>query len=445
VRIAIVGSGYVGLVTGACLADRGHAVVCTDVDPQRVALVQRGRAPFHEPGLAPLLQRHAGRRLQATVEIERAVTESDLVFICVGTPLAGDRIDLTAVQAAARRIGVGLRRVSWYQAVVVKSTVVPGTTEEVVGPILEATSGKKPGPDFGLGVNPEFLTEGEAVHDFFFPDRLVLGGVDERTIALLDDVYASFNTVPRIRTNPRTAEMIKYASNALLATSISFANEIANLCAALGGIDVADVMRGVHLSRYLTLPGGPAGDIPASIASFLWAGCGFGGSCLPKDLKAICTHGRLRGVPMQLLEAVLAVNAGQPVQLLRLLRKHHDPLSGTRVTVLGLSFRPNTDDLRESPAIPVIRSLLTEGALVTAYDPAAMPNAARLFAGESVAFADSLQQAVTKADAIIIVTCWPEFSRLPTLLQDVEPQPVVIDGRRMLDPDSVARYEGIGR
>jgi UDPglucose 6-dehydrogenase/GDP-mannose 6-dehydrogenase len=445
VKIAIVGTGYVGLVTGACLADRGHQVVCADADPDKVRLLKQGTSPFYERGLDSLLRRHLGRRLSVTLDVESAAAGSDVTFICVGTPLNGDEIDLSAVREAAARVGRGLARDSAYQAVIVKSTVVPGTTEDVVGPILERESGRRAGQDFGLGANPEFLTEGQAVDDFLHPDRLVLGGIDRRTIATLEAVYRSFTGIPVLRTNPRTAETIKYASNAFLATCISFANEVASLCAAIGDVDIVEVMQGLHASRYLTLETGPQARAVAPITTFLWAGCGFGGSCLPKDVRALTTHGRRLGVPMPLLDAVLDVNARQPARLLDLLRKHYPSLAGVRVAVLGLAFRPDTDDIRESPALPLIRTLLAEGAQVTAYDPVAMPNAARDLAGQPVTFADDLATALRAADAVLIVTRWSEFAQVPSLLRHLHPQPLVVDGRRMIDPRSVSRYEGIGR
>ena len=235
--------------------------------------------------------------------------DSDLTLIAVGTPFDGKSIDLTAVLRATRQIGAALKSKQAYHVVVVKSTVVPGTTDRVVLPALEEASGKQAGVDFGVAMNPEFLSEGEAVHDFMFPDRLVLGGIDERTIETLDRLYEMYSEVPRLRTNTRTAEMIKYASNALLATLISFSNEIANLGAALGGIDAVDVMRGVHLSQYFR--GRKADGLPP-ITAFLAAGCGFGGSCLPKDVSALIAHGRSSGNPMPLLEAVIQLNRDQP-------------------------------------------------------------------------------------------------------------------------------------
>lgn len=442
-RVAVVGTGYVGLVTGACLADKGHEVVCLDVDEKRVRAVNEARAPIYEAGLDALLERTVGTTLRASTELVPEVREADLSLIAVGTPFDGREIDLSYVREAAQQIGAALAQRDAYHVVVVKSTVVPGTTDTFVRGIVEESSGKRAGDGFGLGMNPEFLTEGQAVADFMNPDRLVLGGIDERTVDVLEELYAGFPDVPRIRTTPRTAEMIKYASNALLATAISFANELANLCTALGGVDVADVMRGLHAGQYLTPVATGPGPITAPLASFLEAGCGFGGSCLPKDVSALVAHGERAGVDMPLLRAVLATNAGRAAVLLRHLRRQLPELRGARVTVLGLAFKPDTDDVRESPAIPVIEALLAEGAAVTVHDPAALGALERLFGGR-VSGAAQLEDAIENADAIVIVTRWREYERLPALLAGLENPPPVVDGRRMLDKTSVPRYDGIG-
>jgi UDPglucose 6-dehydrogenase len=444
-KVAIVGTGYVGLVSGACLAEKGHDVVCVDTDAAKVEQITRGIAPFREPGLDDLLRKHVARGLHATTDLRAAVNDSELTLIAVGTPFDGKAIDLSFIREAAGQIGRALRGRASRHTVVVKSTVVPGTTTGVVLPILEAASGMKAGRDFGLGMNPEFLTEGEAVGDFMTPDRLVLGGIDPASIAVQDELYAGFPGVPVIRTNPTTAEMIKYASNCLLANLISFSNELGNLCAAQGGVDIADVMRAVHASRYLTPIAADGTPAPAPINAFLWAGCGFGGSCLPKDTAALRAHGEAAGLNMRILDAILRINDEQPRRIRPLLQKHFHSLRGVRVTILGLAFRPDTDDLRHSPAIPIINDLLEAGSDLTAYDPQAMDGARRFFSDDRVRYAPTLADAVRHAQAAVIVTRWKEFKRLPDLLRELNPSAVVVDGRRMLDPDSVATYEGIGR
>jgi UDPglucose 6-dehydrogenase/GDP-mannose 6-dehydrogenase len=442
-KISIIGAGYVGLVSGACLADDGHEVICVDVDPGKVEMINSGRSPIHEDGLPELLRRNAGQRLRASGDLATAVAASDLTFIAVGTPASGGKIDLRFVEAAAREIGAALRGKTGYHTVIVKSTVIPGTTEGLVRTTLERASGRPVGSELGLGMNPEFLTEGTAVADFSEPDRLVLGGVDARTREVLESLYAGFDpAVPRILTNPTTAEMIKYASNAVLATMISFSNEIARLCTAVGGVDAIDVMRGVHQASYFTTRRG-AERIPARITSFLEPGCGFGGSCLPKDVTALIGQGRENGLELKLLEAVLDINRGQPDEIMRLIGRHLSSLRDVPVAVLGLAFKPDTDDVRESPAFPVIRKLKQQGARVTAFDPVARPTDREDLA--DVTLAASFREAISDAQVVVLITRWAEFSELHSVLEALGRRPLVIDGRRALQPEAFSYYEGIGR
>jgi UDPglucose 6-dehydrogenase len=443
-RVSIVGAGYVGLVTGACLAEQGHEVVCVDVDRTKVDRITAGSTPIYEPGLETLLTRNAGAKLRATTDLADAVTRTDLTLIAVGTPSSNGGIDLQAVVSATRAIGSALADKHGYHVVAVKSTVVPGTTDEVVLPLLEEASGKRAGAEFGVGVNPEFLTEGQAVADFMASDRLVLGGIDDRTHAVLEELYTGFApSVPRLRIDTRTAEMIKYASNALLATMISFANEVGNLCAAVGDVDVVDVMQGVHLSHYLS-PFAPDGTrIRAPITSYLEAGCGFGGSCLPKDVKALIAEGERRGQPMRLLRAVLDTNAEQPERLVQLVETAVEDLEGRRVTVLGLAFKPDTDDVRETPAIPIVQRLVARRARVTIHDPVVRSLPEQL-AGLDVVLSDDLELALRDADAVVLVTRWDQYLEVPALLADLNPTVPFIDGRRLLEKERISNYVGIG-
>ena len=340
-----------------------------------MAALSRGRAAHLRARARAAAQAQPRDRLRATTDLAAAVAGSELTFICVGTPSRPDgSIDVSFVQQAAEQIGAALAATAGFHAVVVKSTVVPGTSDQVVRPACERTSGKRAGVDFGIGVNPEFLTEGQAVDDFLRPDRIVIGG-DGRTVAALRELYAGFEGVPVVQTNAPTAEMIKYASNAMLATAISFANEIANLGSAIGGIDAVEVMRGVHLSRYLTTPLSDGTTVTAPLSSFYEAGCGYGGSCLPKDVAALAARGRQVGSPLPLLEAVADINDRQPARLVDLLGQELGPLPGRRITVLGLAFKPDTDDLRSSPSFPVLRLLRELGAEITVHDPVVGPEA----------------------------------------------------------------------
>ncbi len=443
-KVSVVGTGYVGLVTGVCLAEKGHTVTCVDIDRTKVDKINKGIPPIYEIGLDQLLKKNLGKNLKATTNLHEAVADSGLTFIAVGTPFDGKKIDLTAVEKVTVEIGRCLRDKKTYHVVVVKSTVVPGTTDSMIAPLLERASGKRAGVDFGVGMNPEFLTEGQAIQDFMNPDRIVIGGIDTRSTDVLDQLYSGFNEVMKIRTNTRTAEMIKYTSNALLATMISFSNEIANLCSTLGNIDAVDVMNGVHASYYLSVPLEDKGHMKAPISSFLYAGCGFGGSCLPKDVNALIAHGQQNGKPMQLLQAVMKTNEEQPGQTIAILRKHFPDIAGLRIGILGLAFKPDTDDMRESPAIPIIHSLLALKASIKAYDPVAMPEARRVLAHEAVEYVSTLRECLEGVDVIILVTSWKEFENVPQLLKNIHSQPLVIDGRRQLDKHAITRYAGIG-
>jgi len=444
-KVSIVGTGYVGLVTGACLAEKGHTVTCVDVDEEKVHQINNGHAPFFENGLDELLQKNVPHALQCTTNLENAVVNSDITLIAVGTPFNGQTIDLADIERASREIGTALARKQGYHVVVVKSTVVPGTTEEVVLPILEEVSGKKAGNEFGVGMNPEFLREGEAVSDSMYPDRIVIGGIDQKTTEVLNDLYCGFPKVDRLRTNTKTAEMIKYASNSFLATTISFSNEIGNLCATLGGIDVVDVMKGVHLDKRLSPILANEERIVPSLVSYLEAGCGFGGSCFPKDVMALSAHGTKAGNQMKILQAVLEVNKEQPQKILSLIEKHYPDLEGVSVAVLGIAFKPGTDDMRETPAIPVIQGLLSKGAKVKAYDPVVGIKALKLFSHTKFSVSERLVDVIQgDIQVIVVLTRWDEFLQIPQLLSGKDPQPVVIDGRRMLNKQNIAKYEGVG-
>jgi UDP-glucose 6-dehydrogenase len=359
-RVAIVGMGYVGLVTGACLAEKGHQVTCIELDEEKVRAVAGGKAPIYEEGIEGLLARNLGERFRATSDLSQAVGDAEVTMIAVGTPFDGTQIDLCAVRSAAQSVG-------------------------------EAIRGRDDFPD-----------------------------------------------VPRIHTSVTAAETIKYASNALLATMISFSNEFADLCSAVGDVDVVDVMRGLHSSMYLTVDGERA-----PITSFLEAGCGYGGSCLPKDVKALIAHGALHGVPMQILQATDAVNARRPDEVVAILERHFSPLEGKAVTVLGLAFKPDTDDVRESPAVPIVQRLLAAGAAVRVHDPLvrSLPEA---LAGTPVELEPDLEAALGRTDAVVLVTRWRQYDDLPEVLARLDPQPLLVDGRRVIDPERVERYDGIG-
>lgn len=448
-KICVVGTGYVGLVSGACLAHLGHEVACVDVDPAKVESINKGVSPIFEQGLDEILNRNVGTRLRATTSLRDAFLDADVALICVGTPFDGSRIDLQYVLNVATQLGELLRERSSYCVIAVKSTVIPGTTDGAVRERLELASGKRAGEDFGLGMNPEFLAEGVAVRDFMEPDRIVLGGIDERSVETLARLYERFESTPIVRTDPRTAETIKYASNALLATLISFSNELSRYCEAVGGVDVADVLPGVHLMKHLTYRSASGKPVAVSASSFLWSGCGFGGSCFPKDVKALLAHARQHGLDSPLLGAVMKVNETQPTRMIELLRHAVPKLEGLRVTVLGLAFKPGTDDVRESPALRIVADLVARGAAVTCHDPIAIENAKSALVErgvplEAIRFERDLSAAVSDAEAVLLVTSWPQYQEVPVLLEEAVRRPLLVDGRRYLKRTTYPRYVGIG-
>lgn len=443
-RISIIGTGYVGLVSGACFAEIGHEVTCVDHNSEKVEKINASECPIYEDKLDQLLTKHTGKRLIATTNLFDAVINSDLSIIAVGTPFDGNNIDLQYIRLVSEQIGKALKKKSSYHLVVVKSTVVPGTTDDVVLPILTKHSGKKAGSDFGVGMNPEFLREGSAINDFMYPDRIVVGGIDEQSRNKLAEVYKYFKNVDKIQTSNKTAEMIKYTSNSLLATLISFSNEIGNLCASLGNVDALEVMRAVHLDKRISPILDNGERVSPGIVNYLEAGCGFGGSCFPKDVKALIAHGIHVGEPMRVLKSVVAVNKDQPTQVIDRLKKHFPNVKDVKVAVMGLAFKPGTDDMRESPSIPVIELLIKEKAHVSAYDPVACHEAIKIFGSKDIHYSHTVEDAINEADAIIIMTRWQEFSCIPDILKANNLSPLVVDGRRMLPRDFVTKYEGIG-
>ena len=443
-KISIIGSGYLGLVSGVCLASKGHQVCCVDLDQNKVDRINRGESPIYEEGLEDLLQAVIGKQFSASTDLRSSVLGSEVTMIAVGTPYDGEQIDLQYVSLAAQEIGDALKEKEDYHTVIVNSTVVPGTTESLVIPILEDHSGKKAGEDFGAGMTPEFLKEGEAVEDFMYPDRLVYGGIDEKSLSTMELIYADFHDADIIKTNPRTAEMIKYTANSFLATMISFSNEMGNVCAEIGGVDAVDVFQGVHLDKRIS-PILKNGDrVIPDIVWYLGAGCGFGGSCLPKDVSALIKYGKDLGQDLKLLNSVIQTNQQQPLQMLRLLKKEFPDLAELNVSVLGLAFKPGTDDVRESASLVVIEELLKEGCQVTVFDPQAMEKGREALSGKLVLFANSLEEVVEGADAVLLMTAWPEFKEIPKILQKSSPSPLFIDGRRFIPKSNVIKYRGIG-
>jgi len=430
-NVTVIGTGYVGLVTGACLADAGNTVFCLDVDENKIARLQKGEIPIFEPGLEPVVKRNreAGR-LRFSTDVAASVAHGELQLIAVGTPPGEDgSADLQHVLAAARTIG---RHMQGYKVVVTKSTVPVGTADKVKQAIIQELKKRGTGSDFTVVANPEFLKEGAAVEDFMRPDRIIIGSDDTRAVALLRQLYAPFqrNRERVIVMGVRSAELTKYAANSMLASRISFMNEVANLAEAIGA-DIEEVRRGI-------------GSDPRIGYQFLYAGAGFGGSCFPKDVKALQRSADEAGHPLRLLAAVEAVNEAQKHVLAEKIRKHFGSLSGKTIALWGLAFKANTDDMREAPSLSLIDDLTRGGASVQAYDPAAGHDARKLFEKDgNVKIVDSAIDALEGADALAIVTEWQEF-RSPdfAVIRQKLKTPAIFDGRNLYDPAAV-RAQGL--
>ena len=431
-KIAVIGTGYVGLVAGACFAETGHQVICVDRDSAKIRTLNRGKVPIFEPGLEEIVRRNRQRRrLAFTTRLPDAVRKSEVVFIAVGTPTGEDgSADLQYVLAAAGEIA---RAMNGYKVVVDKSTVPAGTAE-----LVEETIAARTKHPFSVVSNPEFLKEGAAVEDFLRPDRVVIGAKDERAAELMRELYRPFTRTgaPIMVMDPVSAELCKYAANAMLATRISFMNEFANVCEAFGG-DVDQVRRAMGADKRI----GPA---------FLFPGCGYGGSCFPKDVRAVIQFAGRRKYRFRILEAVERVNEAQKVRLLsRVDRLVGRNLKGRTIAVWGLAFKPRTDDMREAPSIPIINGLLKRGAKVRAFDPEAAETARQVF-GRRITYAADAYDALRRADALLVVTEWNEF-REPDFdrMKDVMKTPLVIDGRNIYEPDRMRElgftYTSIGR
>ena len=438
-KITVIGTGYVGLVSGTCMAEVGNDVLCLDIDPAKIKILEEGGIPIHELGLLEMVRRnvYAGR-LKFTTNIKEAVEFGDVQFIAVGTPPDEDgSADLQYVLAAARNIG---KYMTHYKVIVDKSTVPVGTADKVKAAIAEELASRKEDIAYSVVSNPEFLKEGAAVEDFMRPDRIVIGAEDDASKDIMRTLYAPFQRKHErlVIMDVRSAELTKYAANAMLATRISFMNELANLAEILGA-DIESVRKGI-------------GSDPRIGYDFLYSGCGYGGSCFPKDVKALISTGSNNGYDLKVLNAVEAANDLQKQVLTQKIKKHFGAnLAGKHFAVWGLAFKPNTDDMREATSRVLINDLLEAGATVAAYDPVAMPEAKRIFNGvPGLSFAETPINALSNADALVIVTEWkefrsPDFSQLKQKLKEK----IIFDGRNLFDPQALKNagivYQSIGR
>jgi UDPglucose 6-dehydrogenase len=419
-RISVAGTGYVGLCTAVCFADNGYQAIASSHDKEKVTMINEGIPPFYEPQLEEILRRTVeSGGLRAVHGREEAVLNSDITFITVGTPSRPDgSVDLSFIEQSAIEIGNALKRKEEYHLVVTKSTIVPGTTQNLVKPAVEKHSGRKVGEGFGLCMSPEFLREGTAIYDTLKPDRVVIGEYDERSGDILEDLLRGFHgpEVPILRMNLASAEMVKYANNCMLATKISFINEIANICENIEEVDVVNIARGIGLDHRI----GP---------HFLRAGAGWGGSCFPKDVKALIAFSRDTGYEPEILDAVVKVNQRQAEHMIEIAKRKIGTLKGKKIAILGLSFKPDTDDMREAPSIKIIKRLLEEGANVSAYDPKASENARRIL-GDRIEYCTSTKECTKGADCCLLVTEWQVFKKLkPEFFKKNMATPILIDGR----------------
>ena len=431
-HIAVIGTGYVGLVTGACFAEFGVDVTCVDIDSTKIARLIAGEMPIYEPGLEQLVTKNVqSGRLRFTTDLKQAVEQALVVFLAVGTPPKGDGSpDLSFVEAAARSVA---EHMNGYKVIVTKSTVPIGTGEYLRKLIRQHL---KSSLSFGIVSNPEFLREGAAINDFMRPDRVVVGSSDDEAVAIMRDLYRPLYLieVPFVVTSLEAAELTKYAANAFLATKISFINEIANLCESIG-CDVHDVARAIGMDRRIG-------------SKFLHPGPGFGGSCFPKDTQALASVARQFGRDSMIVDAVIEVNRRQRLAMIPKIEELLGDLKGKTVAILGLAFKPETDDMREAPAIDIISGLLERGATVRAYDPVAMTEAAKVL--PEVSFAPDEYEAVTDADALVFVTEWNQFRALDMeRVRDLMKSPRIADLRNIYDPADMRalgfEYVGVGR
>lgn len=441
-RIAILGTGYVGLVAAAVFAERGFSVLTSTQNNQKVDTINDGKSPFFEEGLEPIIEKTVKDGLLKAVHgREEAVLNSDICFIAVGTPsLMSGEADLNLIKGTAVDIGKALRNKDEYTLVIARSTIVPGTTRNVIIPLLEEHSGKKAGVDFGVCMSPEFLRQGAAVEDTRSPDSVVVGELDERSGEVLESfcnqLYAG-QDIPVLRMNMESAEMVKYGRNTFLAMNISYINEMARIAESIPGIDIYEVVNGVGADWRIN---------PA----FLNAGAGYGGSCFPKDVKALISFAQLRDIEPAILETVEEVNLQQASHIVHLAKQEIGDLKGKRIALLGLAFKPGTDDMREAPSIKVANHLFSQEAEIIAFDPKAIPNAKENFIRDTIkiSYAESVQECLRDADCCIVLTEWPEFRELTAdVFNENMKRSVIIDGRRIFDKDfreQVEIYRGIG-
>jgi len=443
--VSILGTGFIGLCSAACFADKEIKVLASTHNEKKASLINEGKAPFFETGLQEIMddiKKNKPELLQCLTDPVKAILETDISMITQGTPMREDKsIDLSFIESTAREIGEALKTKNKYHLVVVRSTVVPGTTRNLVSKIIEQVSGKRPGRDYGLCMQPEFLAEGRSIEDTLHPDRIVIGEFDEKSGAMLQEFYEYFygdhlKICPILRMNLESAELVKYGNNCLLSTKISYANEFANLAELVPNVDISQVMKGVGLDYRLN-------------PKFLRAGVGFGGSCFHKDVNAIKAWSKSKGYTSRLLEAVLAINDDQAIHIVDIAEELAGKLVGKKVTLLGLAFKPGTDDMREAASIRVVKELRKRGVSdIIGYDPKALKTAEEEI-GDKIKYADSIEEALKNSECTLLITEWDDFAKLtPEDFKKHMKTPNLIDGRRLYDYDlfnNALPFRAIGR
>jgi UDPglucose 6-dehydrogenase len=444
-RVSILGTGFIGLCSAACFADKDIKVLASTHNEKKAKLINDGKAPFYEADLQEMMDDIKIRKhelLQCLLDPIKAILETDISMITQGTPMREDKsIDLGYIESTAREIGEALKQKDSYHLVVVRSTVVPGTTRNLVGKIITEVSGKTPGKDFGLCMQPEFLAEGRSIEDTLRPDRIVIGAIDDRSGEMLEEFYKYFygdhlQKCPLLRMNLESAELVKYGNNCLLSTKISYANEFANFAQLVPNVDIVQVMKGVGLDYRIN-------------DRFLGAGVGFGGSCFHKDVNAIKAWSKSKGYTSRLLEAVLGINDDQAIKIVDMAEQLAGKLAGKKVTLLGLAFKPGTDDMREAASIRVVNELRKRGITdIVGYDPKAIKTA-EVEMGDKIKYAQSVEDALKDSECVILITEWDEFKKLtPDDFKKHMKTPCLVDGRRLYDYDIFNKalpFRAIGR
>jgi len=443
--VSILGTGFIGLCTAATLAQKDIKVIASTHNEKKAKMINEGIAPFFEENLEDIMKEVKGKNpelLTCILDPIDAVLKTDISMITQGTPMGEDKsIDLSFIESTAKEIGEALKKKDKYHLVVVRSTVVPGTTRSLVGKIITETSGKKPGKDYGLLMQPEFLAEGRSIEDTLHPDRIIIGEFDEKSGAMLQEFYEYFygnhlKNCPILRMNLESAELVKYGNNCLLSTKISYANEFANIAQLVPNVDVSQVMKGVGLDYRIN-------------PRFLRAGAGFGGSCFHKDVNAIMAWAKSKGYTSRLLKAVLNINDDQAIRIIDTAEELSGKLEGKKVTLLGLSFKPGTDDMREAPSVRIIKELVNRNATnIVGYDPKAKETAKEVL-GDKIQYAESIKQALTDSECAILVTEWEEFAQLtPDDFKKYMKTPNLVDGRRIFNFEEFNKsipFRAIGR